>query len=604
MSQQTPSTAAAAPADLDQQLLVALKQPTASSAGPINPDSPGAYAQAAATGASQSDANPTLQLGYSRGHILDTHIPIPTWLAQGLSGAGGEAVRLGQGAKQTVGMQTDPLLRAVSQQELSTTAGKVGGDLADMAITAPIGGAATSGLAKLGGIGARIAGNALGNAAVQGAVQGAITANPGQRLEGAGLGAALAPVLPLAARGVGSIATGLTRTPEAQALLNRGVQLSPGELNPDGTVVNRLEQAATHIPIIGGKIANVRGSLTPQISRLMVDDAAAPGATVSHTGDFNDAVADLKAGYDNAYQSTLGTKGNGFPMRPAIMNSQGPDVALSDAFQRLAARPALGLTAQMRSSMGQQLQDQLNEVLGVAKRSGGLEATDLQSLRSALRDASRDVSPVDNASRAQRGFWDSAQQLVSQAMKSQLPPDVSSALDDIDAQYGKFATVREVAKSLKDKETPTLQHWSTAVARTTPPNVYASGGGWNRDLLKAATAVGKTTVPNTGATGAGTIGPIIAGIEGAMHPAFIAAHPVALGGVAGGLGALYGAYTRPGLRLLAGQTAPQRAVQGLLQAMHPAAKEAIGRYARTGLLNGLLQPQLQGGGLLSAPDQQ
>ena len=174
----------------------------------------------------------------------------------------------------------------------------------------------------------------------------------------------------------------------------------------------------------------------------------------------------------------------------------------------------------------------------------------------------------------------------------------------IDAQYGKFATVREVAKALRDKEEPTLQQWSSAVARTTPPNLYATGGGWNRDLLKAATVVGKATIPHTGATGAGTVGPIMRGLEGvggALFGAGALHHPLAALGAAGTLGSLYGAYSPIGVRALAGQTGWQQGLQGLLRNVSPAAKEAIGRYGRAGLLSGLLDGQQQPGGLLAAP---
>jgi hypothetical protein len=603
-----PSSSAPPAADLDQQILSALKAPAPTSAAAPDLDSPSAYAQAAAAAGQAMQVHPTLKLGFTRGSTLDTHIPIPGWLEQGLLGSGGEAVRLGQGLKQSLGMQTDPLLRAVSQQELSTPAGKVGGALTDTAITAPIGGLATSGLARLGGLGARIAGNALGNAVVQGGVQGAITANPGQRLEGAGLGAALSPVLPLAASGLGKIATGLMRTPEAQALLDRGIQLTPGQLNPAGKVVNRLEQAFTHVPFIGGKIANARGAASGQYTRSMLEDALAPGATLTSApdADFNDLVANAQHGFDQAYDQTLRSTvpGGGFRMKPVIMNTSGPDVPLSQAFQQLASRTRPGLVDPVQRRLGKNLQDLLSNTVKVAQRSGGLQADDLQQLRSQLRDAARDVSPVDNASRAQKGFWNDAQQLVTQALESQLPTQTSQALRSIDQQYAKFAIVRNAARMAKDQPGgPTPAQFTQAIAQATAPNTYAAGGGWNRDLSKAARSVFASTVPHTGATGAGTIAPVIAGIEGAMHPAFIAAHPAALGGLGLGAGGLYGAYTRPGLRILAGQSAPQRAIQGLLQSIHPAAKEAIGRYARTGLLNGLLQSQFAPGGLLAAPDQ-
>jgi hypothetical protein len=594
---------------IDNQILAALKAPAgpAAGSGPLDPDSPQAYAQAAQSAAQREDSTPqTLQLGFGPGAQINTHIPLPHWLANGLQGIGGETMRIGQGLTQTLGGQTDPLLHAVAQQDVSTPAGKAGAFLVDTALTAPIGGAATSGLARLGGVGARIAANAFGRAAAQGALQGAITADPGQRWQGAGLGAALSQIAPLVGSAVGKLATGLARTPEAQTLLDRGVALTPGQMNPEGAVTNRLEQALTHVPFIGGKIANARGAAAGQYTRSMVEDALAPGATLTPAPDanFNDLVANAQRGFDHAYDSTLRSTvpGGGYPMKPVIMNASGPDVPLSTAFAQLTSRARPGLLDPVQRQLGKNLQGLLANTLQVARQSGGLQADDLQQLRSSLRDAMRDVSPIDNASRAQRGFWNDAQQLVTQALKSQLPGKVGNALDDIDRQYSKFAIVRNVAKAAKDQPAgPTPSQWSTAIAQATPANQYTAGGGWNRDLTKAARSTFQQTVPHTGATGAGTIGPIVGGIEAAMHPAFIAAHPLSLGGIAGGLGALYGAYTKPGLRFLAGQSAPQRAVQGLLGSISPAAKEAIGRYGRAGLLGGLLGLQQQPAGLLAPP---
>lgn len=581
-------------ATLDRQILALAAAPSADTQGAQDP-----YAQAAQT-AAKTDAT---QQQYLRFGPWKTPVPIPHWLDNGLSGAGGRALQLGQWAGQTVGMQPDPLKAAVAQQLQSTPGGKVGSFLTDTALTAPLGGAATSGLARLGGVGARIAGNTLGRAAVQGAVQGAATAPPGQRLGGAALGAGLSPVLPLAGAVGGKVVQGLTRTPEAQALLDRGIQLTPGQMNPTGAIANRVEQAFTNLPLVGGKIANARAAAQPQYARTMVEDALPPGAKLTTaSGDFNDLIAEGQQGFNQAYNTTLRSTvpGSGFPVTPKILNTSGPDTPLSKAFAQLAATPRAGLTQVQRQALGQQLQDQLNESIAVAKRSGGLQADDLQQLRSAFRDAARDVSPIDNASRAQRGFWNDAQQTVTQALESQLPAKTSQALRDIDQQYAKFSIVRDVARAAKDQPGgPTPAQFTNAIAQNTAPSAYAAGGGWNRDLSKAARSVFQSTVPQTGATGAGIIAPVMHGLEGAGALALGMHNPLALGGAVGGLGAIGGAYTGPGLRALAGQTGWQQATQRQLARLSPAQREMLSRYGRAGLMSGPLSQQLQPTGLMS-----
>jgi hypothetical protein len=212
-----------------------------------------------------------------------------------------------------------------------------------------------------------------------------------------------------------------------------------------------------------------------------------------------------------------------------------------------------------------------------------------------MRDAARDVSPVDNASRAQQGFWNDAQQTVTQALESQLPAATSQALRDIDQQYSKFAIVRSVAKATKDNPNgPSPAQFAQAIAKATAPNAYASGAGFNRDLSKAAQSVFASTVPHTGLTGAGIVGPVVHGIEGVGMGALGMHDPMALAGLLGGIGAVGGAYTGPGLRALAGQTGWQQMLQRIGGRVPASSKEAIGRYARAGLL-GDVMPQLQGG---------
>jgi hypothetical protein len=564
-------------------------------AGGLDPDTPAAAAKAAYTAAQSTPQ-------YLKFGPWTTPVPLPHWLDNTLGGMGGRALQLGQYVDKTFGGTPDPLNAAVAQQLQTGPAGKVGSFLTDTLLTAPIGGAVTSGVARLGGLGARVAGNVFGDAAIQGATQGALTAPPGQRLQGAALGAALSPVLPLAGTLGGKVAQGLTRTPEAQALLDRGVPLTPGQMNPEGAVTNRLEQAFTNLPLIGGKIANARAGSAQQYTRGMLQDALAPGAslTTAPHADFNDLVADAQRGFDQAYDTTLRSSAGGIPVAPRILNPTQPNVyvPLTKAFQQLADQPRLGLTATQRLAMGDQLQEKLAETIALAKRGGGMTADDLQALRSDLRDAARDVSPIDNASRAQKGFWSDAQQSVTQALNSQLPAQTSQALRNIDQQYAKFAIVRRAAVLAKDQPGgPTPAQFTQAIKEATPPNAYAAGGGWNRDVSKAARSVFQSTIPHTGATGAGIIAPVMHGLEGAGAFALGMHNPLALGGALAGLGGIAGAYTRPGLRALAGQTGWQQAAQRGLGAIPAPALEAISRYGRAALL----APPLQGAQQSPAP---
>jgi hypothetical protein len=519
---------------------------------------------------------------------------MPKPLQQFTAGAESAAPYYYDQARKSLGLSQNPGREAAEAQAQQPLAGKIGNWAASALLGAPIaaGAALAAPEAGIGALGGGLLG-AIGG----GAAQGALLSPAGSRGENALLGAATGGLLHGAGAAAGKLVSGMTRTPAAQTLLDRSIPLTPGQMNPTG-LYNKVEQGLTAIPFVGGKIANARAAGVPAFTRGMLEDALAPGDTLGPGNDLNELYAGARAGFDNAYDSI-----HGYPMKPAVVNIKGPDVPLSQAFQQITDKPRLGLTATQRASMGQQLQDQLGETIAVAKRSGGLLSDHLQQLRSAIRDAARDVSPVDNASRAQRGFWDDAEQQVTKALDSQLPPKASSDLKAIDAQYGKLATIGKAIGAAKDRpEGPTLQQFSTAIKNATPASTYAAGGGWNRDAAKAAQAVFGSTVPMTGLTGAGVVTPLMRGVEGGLGlgaGALGLAHPVGLGAAALGTAGLLGGYTAPGLRALAGQTAPQKAVQGLLKSLSPQMRKALPLLLRAGGT----QASLQGlnGGLLSSP---
>lgn len=465
---------------------------------------------------------------------------------------------------------------------MSTTPGKIGSFVGSTAILAPLGMGAEAGLGRLGAMGARLAANPITSGMAQGAAQGFLTADPGQRTLGTLAGGVTGGVLPGLGGAVGKIARGITRTPEAQALLDRGIDLTGGQMNPKG-ILNRMEQASEGALGIGDVIQNAREGAMRQYNRAMVEDAMAPGAKLkSDSGDFNDLIDEAAKSFEPAYDA-----GKGFPVGAKIMRT-GSDIPLRDAIQSVVVKPRIGLSAADRKSWGQQLSDQLNEVVQAGRKQGGLKSDDLLAFRSSIRDAIRGEAGDTNASRAAKGLLSDVEDRVTQALESQLPPDAAQALRDTDRQYARFAIVRNAAKSAGDRPGgPTPFEMSRAIAKGTEGNTYARGGGLGRDLSKAARETFQSNVPRTGLSGIGRLLPFLAAGAGALH------HPLALAPLAG-LGALD--LTQGGRRVLAGNTGVQKALQGGLMGLQNAlpsqAQNLLPLYARSGLLS-LAAPRLQ-----------
>lgn len=558
----------AAPSDIDAQILKLAG--TAAPVSPAAPQGPDPAIRTAAEGVMPAAGQGVL--GRTAG-----------WLKNAPVVAGGELYRMAQSLR---GKPLDPYQSAVLGVGEQRAPGAA--TLTDIAATAPATMAAGEVLPALGL--SRLASPVV-KSVLQGGTQGLLTADPGEHLQNAALGAAAGGLLSGAGTLGGKVVRGLSRTPQAQTLINNNIDVTPGLLNPKGPA-NFFEQAAQHLPFVGSRISNARAAVPAQLTQRMLSDAAAPGDQVV-AGSLGDQVAGLKSGFDAAYDNAVG----GYPAKASIMRVKGADIPLSDAFDDVINKARPGLTPGGSASLGANLQGQLQTLLKSGVQSGkGLQATDLQQMRSTLRQLAREAPGEGQTAEATRSFWQDAEDKVTQALESQLPPKAAAALRATDAQFGKFATVRDLAASVKDR-TPTLNDWSTAIRQSTPKNVYAQGGGWNRDLVQAAAQVAKPTVAHTGALGAGTIAPIMHGAAGllggagayglAEHPEMLKSHPLLAASLPVGLGLLAGAYSPGGMRALAGQTGMQRAITGLLNS-NPRKFEALSLLGRSGALGGLL----------------
>lgn len=536
----------------------------------------------------------------------NTGATMPPWLSNLLAGTGQGMTTIARHAGNLAGgvlgtsnadLKRDAKLDAPL---LKTGAGQAGQFLGETAALAPVGLGAEGALGKLGAMGIRAAASPVMSGMAQGAAQGFLSADPGNRVAGTLAGGLTGGVLPTVGAGIGKLARGITRTPAAQTLLDEGVRLTPGQMNPTG-VFNRMEQSAEALPVVGDLAQNARENAMRQYTRAMVERSMAPGATLSpNVHDFNDMVDEAAKSFDSAYD-----KGKGFPVGAKVVTSTAHDVPLSTSFKGLSARARAGMTNPEQGAAVQHVQDLLSQVIKDAKQSGGMKSDDLIAFRSQLRELGRGEDTTTNAGRAKASLYKDAADKVTEALRSQLPTDAMKALDDADAQYGKFAVIRDAAKATKDAPNgPTPFQVSTAIAKNTPPNLYARGGGANRDLAKAAREVFQSNVPRTGFTGVGRVLlPLAAaGGAGAAGAAMMNPHErgeatgASLGtlGTLAALGAL--AYSPAGRDAFAGNTAVQQALAGALDrggsALSPIARQLLGLYGRSAL-EAHLAPRLQ-----------
>lgn len=538
-------------------------EPESESAKPaVVPDEAAQNKVAAQEAARAINSKPDyLKLGFWPGHIWRTPIPIPHAVGNTLAGMGAEGWRIGQGLyDEATGAKPNPTDLAVRKQLGTGPAGETGAFLTDALLTAPVGGAVDSGLARAGSLGERIAGNLLSRAAAEGATQGALMAKPGNRTLGAAEGAAGGALLPLAGRPIGWLVKGLKRTPEAQALLDRGVDLTPGLLNPEGQR-NISESAAQSLPFMGAMVARARNNALRGFQRSVVQEAAAPGATIAPR-DVHDMLTDAYNSFQPLYEEA-----KGFDVKPLIMH-EGADENLTKALASAVKNKVSTASPSERRDASKFLADELGRFDG--------KSDSLLKMRSDIRTEIRKLNREQKYTKAE--LLEAPEQIMTQALESQLPKSARDALKVADSKYGAYKTIEDAVARAKDRPLGmTGTNLQEAVAAQTPKPIYARGGGGPlRELARQGKQVFDLRSPPTGAR----VETMLPGMWAAEKHPFLTAIPAA---ARMGL-----TVTRPGRMLAAGTLPAQRAVQRALGAASPALLEAAGRYARAGLLSPVL----------------
>ena len=471
--------------------------------------------------------------------------------------AGRGVIHAGRSLGNFVGAVPDSVLadeKSIDAPLLNTRAGAIGNMLGEAAITAPLGMGAAGALGQLGKAGAGLAANPLANAALQGGVQGLATSDPGERGFNTAVGAITGGALGGGQSIANKLVNGLKRTPEAQALIDRGISLTPGQMNPSG-IWNQFENALEHAPVAGPLVKSARDNAEHQFQATAIGLGAAPGSPpLPASGNIHDL---LQQAYDS-YQP-LYDQAKGYPVSAKIFRTAGGDIPLSQSFQTAAKAP--GVPQNLQKSENAWLQDRLTQL------PKNPDSADLLQLRSDIRQRARMANlKTDTDSGHVANINQRAEQGVTAALNSQLPPEPLKSLASADSNYGNYKIIENaVAKSKDNLAGLTPQKLSQSIYESARDPAYARGaGGPLRDLAQQGTSVFQEVVPPNGKS----VAALSLGAAGlALHPALTSAAGSGMAGLV---------LTPTGRALAAGTLGPQKAAQQLVAAL----KNSTPDYAR------------------------
>ena len=499
-----------------------------------------------------------------------------TGMEKAVYGFGLGARNIGLNAAEMLGLTSPERVREAQAEGAPITGrfpGNVGAFAGETAALLPVGMGAGGAATRLGMVPRGVLAGAT-----EGAVQGAVAAGPDDRLSGLAMGAATGGALPSAKRMAQLLGRGAPMTPNARRLTQRGVELTPGQMNPEGSLA-MVEEVLQGVPVIGTRIRQAREQGWAQTQNLIAKEAAPPGYTPKPRNDANVMFRDLMEAYDNAYEV-----GKGYPMLPVIRPDKGPDVPLTKALQ--VPRGAVG-TDEGRAYAASFINNELSGLtrLIAERRKLGKEllSEDLLETRSRIRTEIRNLKKMQNAPVGAEGILENAEQKITAALDSQLPSGVKDKIRAIDAKYGNFKVVENALSRAKDRpEGFTPAQFSQAVREGTPSRMgYAAGGGRMRDISKAGADVFQPRQPMTGRQLGGllTVGAATGG-AGMLAPV---ATGLALG--AGALPYLSGGIGKTARSVIRGETQFQQAIRQAERAarrtLTAKERESVARFLQT-----------------------
>lgn len=500
------------------------------------------------------------------------------WVDRKLAGFGGGIMHAAQQVGNLVGQVSDQAVKEDSNDPLAQSVpwSHAAGN-ALPAVAASVAGAAASGGASLP-LGLRAL---LG--AGEGLAQGAVLSDPGSRLGGAGVSAAVGGMLPVGGAVVKRGVRGFAQPRGGGAFLDAASpeyaeRMTTGQLA--GGAFRDLEEGATHLPYFGNRVqaAQAEGKkVIMQEMELLANPTPSPGVTPPPLprGNVQEWWRALYDRVNGAYDTLKNTPKQTAPINTPTLRQaipwQGP---LKDLPVQVDAAKLLSFVddslAKSGAAPGTDAYKQAAHVLQNATQSlaQGTGATwgGLHDLRVVLRAAGSKAKD-DGVKSAIKNL----EAKITGELVSPLSHGEAQALKDADKAYANVLMAREALidqAGLQGKYTNSLESRPLRRAlegRMGDNKVAGGGGGWLRDFIEAADdAFGPKHINAANAPGHLTSSSAGRSVGSYLSEA-AAALPVALG-----------AYSKPGQALLKGQTVGQRALSKALATPAGAAADAAG----------------------------
>ncbi len=518
-------------------------------------------------------------------------------LTRGIAGAGLAANDILKYTGNKLGIVSDKELAKDAQENSAfnqDTASQVGKFVGGAALTAPLAEVGGEAIGALGTPGKFIATNPITRGALEGSIQGGIQAKPGETIKDMLKGGLAGGSLPAIHVALDKMAHGVTPTPEAQLLMSKKVDLTPGQMNPTGAW-NQLESTASHLPFVGPAIKNARKAPENQTKELLVRSAAAPGAVLSGTKDLNKLTDEAYKSFEPAYDQFKGHQlqttgifpitGSSVPIPAGAMTTPGSTMytkTLAEDFGDAVNHPDVMASDETRSKVSKWLQNQLTR----APKTTG----DLLDMRSTIRSKIRGISQNAPDATEQEELLGHAEDAVSAAINRYLPPNQQKALAAVDGQYAQYKTIENAVHKGGDKPFTVFQA-SKAVKEATGKGAYARGGGGPLRDITGAAADTFVDMPATGATLA-SLGPVAGAVL---------ANPKIGLPLAGAAATL--SLTKTGRQIAAGNTLPQRMAQRGIQQVKSKLTPAQRRIAAQAARAALVQSKISSGNEAPADQQ-
>lgn len=454
------------------------------------------------------------------------------------AGAGKAVYDTARGLGELVGLEKpEDVARSRVQDEalMRTGAGKVGNVLGYVGEAIPLSRVAPGlGTGVLGAVGTRMA---LGG--LTGGAQGYAAPYTSQRehvantLVGAGLGAGL----PGAGAAASNVMRGLA-SPEARALIQGGVRLTPGQML--GGAAKTVEDKLTSLPVVGGAIRKGQQRALDDFNLATVQKALEPiGVKLGKaTKAGYEAVQDGREAISKAYDSVLGQ------MKGRV------DSQLTNGIAKTLGNHVNSLPDNLARQLMKTVDEDVLQKLGNGQMVLGKEVKEvISNLGNEIRSAGQSIDP---AYRQLGKAYQAIQNDVKSMLKRNNPKALGEELSNVDAAHARMIRVENAAARVGAQEGKFTAAQLRAATRAEDASFKKRGFSQGKALMQDWADAGQASLPSKVAD-SGTAGRLLmdAGVLGGGAVAGHLPAVLATGALA------HAAYSRPGQWLLERALAPK-----------------------------------------------